>query len=109
METRPFGSTGEQFPILSFGAQRIVDEHDCTEEEAVAILNRAIDRGIRYFDTAWVYSAGQSETRVGLVARSRRDEMWIATKATERTRDAAKKQLDESLGRLQTSFVNGWN
>ena len=108
METRPFGSTGEQFPILSFGAQRIVDEHDCTEEEAVAILNTAIDRGIRYFDTAWVYSAGQSETRVGLVAKNRRDEMWIATKATERTREAARKQLDESLGRLQTGFVNEW-
>jgi uncharacterized protein len=63
METRPFGSTGEQFPILSFGAQRIVDEHDCTEEEAVAILNTAIDRGIRYFDTAWV-SVGNA-SRVG--------------------------------------------
>ena len=72
METRQFGTTGEQFPILSFGAQRIVDEHDCSEEEAVAILNRAIDGGIRYFDTAWVYSAGQSESRVGLVARHRR-------------------------------------
>ena len=42
METRPFGKTGERFPILSFGAQRIVDDHDCSEEQAVAIFNRAI-------------------------------------------------------------------
>jgi hypothetical protein len=35
METRPFGKTGQSFPILSFGGQRIVDEHDCTEEEAI--------------------------------------------------------------------------
>jgi len=108
METRPFGSTGEHFPILSFGAQRIVDEHDCTEEQALAILNRAIDRGVRYFDTAWVYSYGQSEERVGKVARERRDEMWIATKAWDRTRDGALRQLEESLTRLQTDYVDEW-
>lgn len=108
METRPFGGTGEHFPILSFGAQRIVDEHDCTEEQAVAILNRAIDRGIRYFDTAWIYSYGQSEERVGKVARHRRKEMWIATKAWDRTRDGALRQLEESLTRLQTGYVDEW-
>lgn len=108
METRPFGSTGERFPILSLGCQRIVDEHDCTEEEAIAIVNRAIDRGIRYFDTAWVYSAGQSESRVGMVAGKRRSEMWIATKAVERSKDGARRQLEESLSRLQTDYVNEW-
>ena len=56
METRPFGKTGESFPILSFGGQRIVDEHNCAEEEAIEIVNTAIDRGIRYFDTGWIYS-----------------------------------------------------
>jgi aryl-alcohol dehydrogenase-like predicted oxidoreductase len=108
METRPFGSTGESMPILSFGAQRVVDEHDCTEEQAIAILNRAIDRGIRYFDTAWFYSSGQSEERVGKVAKHRRQEMWIATKTTDRTRDGALRQLEESLTRLQTDYVDEW-
>ena len=102
METRPFGNTGERFPILSFGAQRVVDEHDCNEEQALAILNRAIDRGTRYFDTAWIYSNGQSEERVGKVAKYRREEMWIATKVWERTRDGAMRQLEQSLTRLQT-------
>jgi aryl-alcohol dehydrogenase-like predicted oxidoreductase len=108
METRPFGRTGERFPILSFGAQRIVDEHNCSEEQAIAILNRALDRGIRYFDTAWIYSRGQSEERVGKVARHRRKEMWIATKAWERTREGARRQLEESLARLQTDHVDEW-
>ena len=108
METRPFGRTGERFPILSFGAQRIVDEHNCNEEQAIAILNRALDRGIRYFDTAWIYSHGQSEERVGKVARHRRKEMWIATKAWERTREGARRQLEESLARLQTDHVDEW-
>lgn len=108
METRRFGRTGESFPILSFGAQRIVDEEGCSEEQALEILNTALDRGIRYFDTAWMYSKGQSEKRVGMVAKHRRDEMWIATKTWDATRDGARRQLEESLARLQTDHVNEW-
>lgn len=108
METRPFGSTGESFPILSFGGQRIVDGHNCTEEEAIEIVNTAIDRGIRYYDTAWIYSDGQAETRLGKVVKHRRDEMWIATKTWDTTRDGARKQLETSLTRLQTDYVNEW-
>ncbi len=108
METRPFGRTGKSFPILSFGAQRIVDEEGCTEDQALEILDTALDRGIRYFDTAWIYSQGQSEKRVGMVAKHRRAEMWIATKTWDTTRDGARRQLEESLTRLQTDYVNEW-
>ena len=108
MPQRAFGKTGEKFGILSFGGQRIVDSHGCTEADAVWIVNTAIDRGIRYFDTAWVYSAGQSEQRIGLVARHRRNEMWIATKVRVRDRDGARLQLEESLRRLQTDHVDEW-
>ena len=108
METRPFGKTGQSFPILSFGAQRIVDEEGCNQDQALAILNTALDRGIRYFDTAWIYSDGQSEQRVGMVAKHRRQEMWIATKVWATTRDEALRQLDDSLTRLQTDHVNEW-
>ncbi len=108
METRPFGRTGESFPILSFGGQRIVDDHHCTEDEAVEIVNTAIDRGIRYFDTAWIYSNGQAETRLGKVVKHRRKEMWIATKTYDTDYDGARKQLDKSLTRLQTDHVDEW-
>ena len=108
MEKRPFGKTGESFPILSFGGQRIVDEHNCTGEEAVKIVNMAIDRGIRYFDTAWVYSDGQAETRLGKVVKHRRSEMWIATKTWDTSRDGARRQLETSLRRLQTDYVDEW-
>lgn len=108
MLTRPFGKMGVSFPILSFGGQRIVDGHGCTEDEAVRIVNTAIDRGIRYFDTAWAYSAGQAEERLGKVVKHRRSEMWIATKTTDRTRDGALRQLETSLGRLQTDHVDEW-
>lgn len=108
METRPFGKTGERMPILSLGCQRLVDEEGCSEEQAVAILNSALERGIRYFDTAWIYSEGQSEQRVGLVAKHLRKEMWIATKTWDTSRDGARRQLEESLTRLQTDYVDEW-
>ncbi len=108
MEERVYGKTGEKFSILSFGAQRVVDGHGCSEEEAIRIMNYALDNGIRYFDTAWVYSAGQSEERVGKIARHRRKEMWIATKVMARDREGARKQLEESLQRLQTDYVDEW-
>ena len=108
MEERPYGRTGEKFSILSFGAQRAVDDHGCSENEAIEMINHALDNGIRYFDTAWIYSGGQSEERVGKVARHRRKEMWIATKAWSRNRERARKQLEDSLKRLQTDYVDEW-
>jgi aryl-alcohol dehydrogenase-like predicted oxidoreductase len=108
METRPLGRTGESFPILSFGAQRIVDDEGCSLDHALEIVNTALNRGIRYFDTAWAYSQGQSEERVGMVAKHRRQEMWIATKTTDVSRDGARRQLEDSLTRLQTDYVNEW-
>jgi aryl-alcohol dehydrogenase-like predicted oxidoreductase len=108
MEERPYGKTGQKFPILSFGTQRIVDSRGCSEEDALKIMNYALDHGIRYFDTAWIYSDGQSEERVGKVARQRRKEMWIVTKAWARDARTARNQLEESLKRLQTDYVDEW-
>ena len=108
METRPFGNTGHSFPILSFGGGNIGDDHFCTEDEAVRVVNLALDGGIRYFDTAWVYSGGQAEIRLGKVVKYRRDEMWIATKVWDTTRDGARRQLEESLKRLQTDHIDEW-
>ncbi|MFD0679884.1 MULTISPECIES: aldo/keto reductase [unclassified Paenibacillus] len=108
MEKRQFGKTGYEFPILSFGAQRIVDEHNCTEDEAIQIVNRAIDEGITYFDTAPTYSKGQSEERLGKALGDRRDQVWIATKTGDRTRDGSWRKLEESLKRLKTDHVEEW-
>ncbi|MCZ8521276.1 MULTISPECIES: aldo/keto reductase [Paenibacillus] len=108
MEHRPFGSTGRTFPILGFGAQRIVDEHGCTEEEAVRIVHRAIEAGITYFDTAPSYSDGQSEQRLGLALEGKRSGVWIATKTHDRTRDGSWRLLEASLKRLGTDHVDEW-
>jgi aryl-alcohol dehydrogenase-like predicted oxidoreductase len=108
LEKRVFGRTGAEFPILSFGAQRIVDEHHCTEDQAMEIVNRAIDEGITYFDTAPSYSDGQSEERLGKALRHRRNDVWIASKTHDRTRDGSWKLLEGTLQRLQTDRLEEW-
>ena len=108
MEQRAFGKTGASFPILSFGAQRIVDEHGCSEEEAIRIVNRAVDEGIVYFDTAPIYTNGQSEDRLGKALEGRRSDVWIATKTIDRTRDGSWRSLEGSLKRLRTDHVEEW-
>ncbi|PWK13150.1 aldo/keto reductase [Tumebacillus permanentifrigoris] len=109
MIRQPFGRTGWDVPLLSFGAQRIVDEHHCTEEEGIQIVQTALERGITYFDTAPSYSDGQSEYRLGLALQGgRRDRAHIATKTHDRTRDGSLKLLEGSLQRLQTDHVEEW-
>ena len=108
-DRRRLGRVELDVTVLSLGTVAIGNLFKATSDaEASATVDAAWDHGIRYFDTAWVYSAGQSEERVGLVAKNRRDEMWIATKARDRTRDGAREQLETGLKRLQTSYVDEW-
>lgn len=105
LPTRTLGRTGAKVSILAFGCgSRFLMYGD--EENATAALNRAIDRGISYLDTAYSYGDGKSETRVGKVMATRRKEVWLATKIPDRTRDAFLKRLEGSLARLQTERVD---
>ena len=108
MQTRVFGRTGANLPFLGLGCQRLVDTSGCSEGVALQIIETAIERGVRYFDTAWVYGLGQAEERLGRVAASHRPAMWISTKTVERRRDGALRQLEESLTRLRTDHVDEW-
>ena len=103
--TRTLGRTGAKVSILAFGCgSRFLMYKD--EDSATAILNRAIDLGITYLDTAYAYGDGQSETRVGKVMASRRKDVWLATKIPDRTRDEFLRRLEASLKRLQTDHVD---
>jgi len=105
LPTRTLGRTGAKVSILAFGCgSRFLMYKD--EESASAILNRAIDLGITYLDTAYSYGDGESETRVGRVMASRRKEVWLATKIPDRTRDEFLRRLEASLKRLQTDHVD---
>jgi len=105
LPTRTLGRTGAKVSILAFGCgSRFLMYQD--EAEALAILNHAIDQGITYLDTAYAYGDGKSETRVGKVMAQRRNEVWLATKIPDRTRDEFLRRLDASLKRLQTDHVD---
>jgi predicted aldo/keto reductase-like oxidoreductase len=102
---RALGRTGAKVSILAFGCgSRFLMYKD--EDSASAILNRAIDLGITYLDTAYAYGDGQSETRVGKVMATRRKQVWLATKIPDRTRDEFLRRLEGSLKRLQTDHVD---
>ena len=83
---RVLGRTGASVSILAFGCgSRFLMYEE--EEKALAALNRALDLGITYLDTAYAYGDGKSETRVGKVMATRRKDVFLATKIPDRTRD----------------------
>jgi predicted aldo/keto reductase-like oxidoreductase len=103
--SRTLGRTGAKVSILAFGCgSRFLMYKD--EDSATAILNRAIDLGITYLDTAYAYGDGESETRVGKVMATRRKDVWLATKIPDRTRDEFLRRLEASLKRLKTDHVD---
>lgn len=105
LPSRTLGRTNAKVSILAFGCgSRFLMYED--EDRATAALNRAIDLGITYLDTAYSYGDGKSETRVGKVMATRRKEVWLATKIPDRTRDAFLKRLEDSLKRLQTDHAD---
>lgn len=105
LPSRVLGRTGARVSILAFGCgSRFLKYED--EEKALAALNHAIDLGITYLDTAYAYGDGESETRVGKVMARRRKDVWLATKIPDRTRDAFRRRLDDSLRRLEVDQVD---
>ena len=102
---RPLGRTGLKVPILGFGSgSRFLMYKD--EDKAIAALNRAIDLGITYIDTAHSYGDGKSEERVGRVMATRRKEVTLSTKIAARTADEARRQIELSLKRLHTDHLD---
>ena len=95
------GKTGIQAQKQAFGClpiQRI------SKEDAVALLHRAYDGGMNYFDTARAYS--DSEEKVGAAFAGMRDKVFIATKTGATTAEGMWKDLEQSLRMLQTDYID---
>jgi len=103
---RTLGRTGASVSILAMGCGSRFLMYPA--EEASAVLNKAIDSGIDYLDTAVGYGEGESETRLGRVMATRRKDVFLATKVPTRarTRDSALKEVEASLKRLQTDHLD---
>jgi uncharacterized protein len=105
---RALGQTGETVSALGLGGYHLGEVG--TEREAVRIIHAAIDAGITFMDNAWEYHQGKSETRMGKALAGRRGEVFLMTKACTHGRDAkvAMRQLEESLRRLKTDYLDLW-
>src|SRR5579884_1318460 len=98
MPTRMLGETGARVSILAFGCgSRFLAYKD--EDDALAALNHALDQGITYVDTAYGYGDGLSEERIGKVMKTRRKEVWLATKVEPRNGDEAMRIVEGSFKR----------
>lgn len=116
MEYRSLGRTGVQVSPLCLGAMNFGGP--TSEEDSIEIINRALDGGINFIDTANVYNRGESERIVGkaLKENGRRNEVVLATKVHGRMGDGPNEQgntryhiikaCEDSLRRLQTDHID---
>ena len=107
MPERVLGRTGISLPIFGLGgAGQTPLSKEGQEAAAVAIIERALELGIRYFDTAAEY--GPSEDYLGKVLPAHRDKIYLASKTHARDRDGAWRHLERSLKRLKTDHLDAW-
>jgi len=105
--------------LFSLGGQASIEQPD-KHDVSIAIINRAIDLGVNYIDTAAAYGRprtpdtprwelnGISQTYIGEVMASRRKEVFLASKTDDRTRDGSLKLLEQSLKLLKTDHLDLW-
>jgi uncharacterized protein len=109
LPTAFLGKTGVRIPRIACGLGSRFCNIEKTDD-AIRLLNYALDSGLYYFDTAWAYENTKlgitSEERIGEVVKSRRDEIFLSTKVTSRDPDEAMRQIETSLKRLKTDHLD---
>ncbi|HEX2914797.1 MAG TPA: aldo/keto reductase [Chloroflexia bacterium] len=99
---RSLGATGIKVPLLGYGTAPL-GKPEISREHAVRCLNHAIDQGITYLDTSPDYG---SQPHLGEVMRTRRNEVFLATKVNHRRKQDVLNELKDNLRQLQTDHVD---
>ncbi len=110
MPMRNLGKTGFQVGIFSLGGQSAIEQAD-NFDVAVPLIEKALDLGVNYADTSARYGGVEdrwSEQYFGEVMKTRRSEVYLATKTHDRTRDGSLKLLERSLELLKTDHIDLW-
>ncbi len=103
MEYRRLGRTGLEVSVIGFGGIKL---HKIRQDMATRVINRELDLGVNFIDTARDY--GDSERKIGIATRGRREDFYLATKTTGRTFEAAKEDLKTSLSELGMENIDLW-
>ena len=105
---KPLGKTGVNVSILGMGGHHLGDVESV--DEAISMVQKAVDAGITFFDNCWEYHNGKSEDWLGRGLKGRRDNVFLMTKVCTHGRDAklGMQMLEESLRRLQTDHLDLW-
>jgi len=104
---RPLGKTGVSVPILGLGGYHVGTIKD--ERQAIRLVREAIDLGITFLDNAWEYHHGRSEEIVGKALQGGyRQKAFLMTKVHGRDKKSSLSQLEDSLRRLKTDFIDLW-
>ena len=101
MRYRVLGKTGLEVSEVGFGAIPIIR---LSFDEAVRVLRRALDRGVTFYDTAHMYV--DSEAKIGQAFDGRRHQVVLASKTAKRDRQGAREDLELSLRRLRTDYLD---
>jgi uncharacterized protein len=105
MIDRELGRTGERVSAIGIGGYHRGKQQD--PDESIHLLRTAIDRGITFMDNCWDYNGGISEVRMGqALSDGYRQRVFLMTKIDGRDKSTAAKQIEQSLGRLQTDVIN---
>ena len=114
MESTTLSTTGLKVSRLCFGTMTFGGQTD--EQTSVRMVERAMDAGLNFFDTANVYTGGTSEIILGRALKGRRHRVILATKVSNKTGDAPdqkglsrpaiRRAIDESLKRLETDYLD---
>src|ERR1700731_4170885 len=102
---RELGTTGERVSAIGMGGYHLGKQPDASQ--SIQLMHAGIDRGITFMDNCWDYNDGISEVRMGQALRNGyRQKVFLMTKMDGRTAVEYNKQLEQSLGRLQTDMID---
>jgi len=99
VKLRALGRTGLEVSPLGFG---------CMTTSDAAVIERAADLGINYFDTARSYQGGNNERMVGAALKAKRRQVIISSKTQGKTKEEALADLEASLRELGTDYLDVW-
>ncbi len=104
---RELGTTGERVSAIGMGGFHLAKDPNTTQADAVRLVRSASDNGITFFDNCWDYNDGISEVRLGQALKEGyRHKVFVMTKLDGRTAKEYNKQLEQSMGRLDTDVID---